>query len=107
MVRSQSRQIDCKTLSQKNHSQKRAGGVVQGVGPEFKPQYFKKNRIKIIFVDSHHVIGSATADSTNHGLRFFEKIVHDIYRPFFLSLVSKNCSTTTISVVCTFIGYYK
>jgi hypothetical protein len=26
----------------KNPSQKRAGGMVQGVGPEFKPQYFKK-----------------------------------------------------------------
>jgi hypothetical protein len=23
--------------------QKRAGGVTQGVGPEFKPQYYKKN----------------------------------------------------------------
>jgi hypothetical protein len=32
------------TLSQKNSSQKkRAGGVAQGVGPEFKPQY-QKNR---------------------------------------------------------------
>jgi hypothetical protein len=27
----------CKTLSLKNPSQKRAGGVAQGVGPEFKP----------------------------------------------------------------------
>jgi hypothetical protein len=26
----------------KNSSQKRAGGVAQGVGPEFKPQYQKK-----------------------------------------------------------------
>jgi hypothetical protein len=26
----------------KNPSQKRAGGVAQGVGPEFKPQYHKK-----------------------------------------------------------------
>jgi hypothetical protein len=29
-------QIVCKTLSWKNPSQKRAGGVAQGVGPEFK-----------------------------------------------------------------------
>jgi hypothetical protein len=33
-------QIVPKTLSQKNSSQKKkAGGVSQGVGPEFKPQY--------------------------------------------------------------------
>jgi hypothetical protein len=34
-VQSQLGQIVCETLSQKNSSQKRAGGVVQGVGPEF------------------------------------------------------------------------
>jgi hypothetical protein len=28
----------------KNPSQKRAGGVAQGVGPEFKPQYRKKKK---------------------------------------------------------------
>jgi hypothetical protein len=27
-----------------NPSQIRAGGVAQGVGPEFKPQYHKKNK---------------------------------------------------------------
>jgi hypothetical protein len=31
-----------KTLSQKNPSQKRARGVAQGGGPEFKPQYHKR-----------------------------------------------------------------
>jgi hypothetical protein len=36
-VQSQPGQIE--TLSQKNPSQKRAGGVVQSVGPEFKLQY--------------------------------------------------------------------
>jgi hypothetical protein len=41
-VESQPRQIVCETLSRKNLSQKRAGGVTQGVGPEFKPQYWKK-----------------------------------------------------------------
>jgi hypothetical protein len=30
----------------KNPSQKRAGGVAQGVGPEFKPQYQKKKKEK-------------------------------------------------------------
>jgi hypothetical protein len=33
-----------KTLSQKKKSQKTAGGVAQGVGPEFKPQYCKKKK---------------------------------------------------------------
>jgi hypothetical protein len=50
------RQIVCETLSQKkkkkrkkkekNPSQKRAGVVAQGVGPEFKPQYSKKKKKK-------------------------------------------------------------
>jgi hypothetical protein len=35
-------QIVCKILSQKSPSQKRASGVAQGVGPEFKSQYRKK-----------------------------------------------------------------
>jgi hypothetical protein len=30
----------------KNPSQKRTGGVVQGVGPEFKPQQCKKKKKK-------------------------------------------------------------
>jgi hypothetical protein len=41
-------QIDHETLSQKNTSQKRAGGVAQGVGPEFKPQYQKKEKIALL-----------------------------------------------------------
>jgi hypothetical protein len=39
MVQSQPGQIVWETLSAKNPSQKRAGVVAQGVGPEFKPQY--------------------------------------------------------------------
>jgi hypothetical protein len=42
MVQSQPDQIVCKILSWENPSQKRAGGMAQGVGPEFKPQYDKK-----------------------------------------------------------------
>jgi hypothetical protein len=30
----------------KDITQKRAGGVAQGVGPEFKPQYHKKTKTK-------------------------------------------------------------
>jgi hypothetical protein len=33
-----------KTLAWKNSSQKRAGGVAQGVGPEFKPQFHQKKK---------------------------------------------------------------
>jgi hypothetical protein len=32
------------TLSQKTLHENRAGGVAQGVGPEFKPQYHKKKK---------------------------------------------------------------
>jgi hypothetical protein len=38
MVQSQFWQIVCETLFLKIPSQRRAGGVGQGVGPEFKPQ---------------------------------------------------------------------
>jgi hypothetical protein len=38
MVQSQPEQIVFETLFRKNPSQKRAGGVAYGVGPEFKPQ---------------------------------------------------------------------
>jgi hypothetical protein len=48
MVQSQPGKIVGKTLSQKNPSQKRAGGVAQGVGPELKPQYQKKKKKKKI-----------------------------------------------------------
>jgi hypothetical protein len=42
MVRSQPGEIVSKTLYQKKKpSQKRTGGLAQGVGPEFKPQYHK------------------------------------------------------------------
>jgi hypothetical protein len=33
-------------LISKNFSQKRAGGMAQGVAPEFKPQYYKKRKKK-------------------------------------------------------------
>jgi hypothetical protein len=31
----------------KNTSQKRAGGVAQGEGPEFKPQYLEKKKKRL------------------------------------------------------------
>jgi hypothetical protein len=41
-VRSQPSQVVPRDPILKNSSQKSAGGVAQGVGPEFKPQYQKK-----------------------------------------------------------------
>jgi hypothetical protein len=43
-VQRQPWQIVCETLSWKNPLQKRAGGVAQGVGSEFKPYYHKKKK---------------------------------------------------------------
>jgi hypothetical protein len=43
-VQSQPRKIVHETLSRKNLSQKWTGGVAQGIGPEFKPQYGKKKK---------------------------------------------------------------
>jgi hypothetical protein len=40
-VQSQYGETVCESLS-KNPSQNRAGGVAQGVGPEFRPQYCQK-----------------------------------------------------------------
>jgi hypothetical protein len=36
--------------AQPNSSQKRAGIVAQGVGPEFKPQYLKKKKSQFLVV---------------------------------------------------------
>jgi hypothetical protein len=44
LVQSQPGKKVCKTLSQNNPSQKRAGGVAQDIGPEFKPQYQGKKK---------------------------------------------------------------
>jgi hypothetical protein len=47
VVRSQPRQIVCETLSRGKKKKKitrRTGGVIQGVGPEFKHQYCKKKK---------------------------------------------------------------
>jgi hypothetical protein len=45
-VPNQLRQTVQETPSQKIPSQKRAGRATQGVGPEFKPQYCRKERRK-------------------------------------------------------------
>jgi hypothetical protein len=45
LVQSQPEKIVCETYLEKNPLQKRAGGVAQGVGLEFKPQYCKKKKV--------------------------------------------------------------
>jgi hypothetical protein len=50
-VRDQPRQTVGKTLSQKNPlpKKKKNGGVAQGAGPEFKPQFEKKKEMRSNF----------------------------------------------------------
>jgi hypothetical protein len=43
-VQSQPRQIVRETLSLKTLHKNKAGGVAQGEGPEFKPQYCQKKK---------------------------------------------------------------
>jgi hypothetical protein len=44
-------------ILKKNPSQKRAGGVAQGEGPEFKPQSAKRKRKrKEIIMDGHRLV---------------------------------------------------
>jgi hypothetical protein len=59
VVQSQSRQIVHETLSQRNPSQKRAGGVSQGEGSEFKPQYYKQTNKQNKIIFTSQVIGIA------------------------------------------------
>jgi hypothetical protein len=47
IVLSQHRQIVGETLSRKSPSQKRAGGVAQSVGPEFKFQHYQKKKKQV------------------------------------------------------------
>jgi hypothetical protein len=53
----QPRQIVQETLYQKNTSQKRASGVAQGVGPEFKLQHQKKKKKKKEFQKTIYHLG--------------------------------------------------
>jgi hypothetical protein len=46
VVPSQPREIVPEILSPENLSQNKTGGVAQGVSPEFKPQYYRKNKKK-------------------------------------------------------------
>jgi hypothetical protein len=63
------RQFERPYLKKKNKSQKSAGVVAQGDGPDFKPQYSKKKKkkgisvfCKLIFTDKKHTSGSLRRD---------------------------------------------
>jgi hypothetical protein len=45
-IQNQPGQTVCRNLSQKTLHKNRAGGVAQGEGPEFKPQYYQKTKKK-------------------------------------------------------------
>jgi hypothetical protein len=45
---------------EKHPSQKKAGGVAQSIGPEFKPQYHTKRR-KILCSERQYIIASWSA----------------------------------------------
>jgi hypothetical protein len=49
VVRSQPGEIVRETLSQKTLYKNKAGGVAQGEGPEFKPQYHKKKKTTTLY----------------------------------------------------------
>jgi hypothetical protein len=51
-LKPQPRQRVHRTLSRKN-PQKKAGRIIQGVGPEFRPQYCKKKRKKKFLFSGH------------------------------------------------------
>jgi hypothetical protein len=44
------RRITVKSQPGQNPSQKGAGGMAQGVGPEFKPQYCKKKKLRLPYI---------------------------------------------------------
>jgi hypothetical protein len=48
-------QIVYETLSRKTLHKNRAGGMAQGEGPEFKPQYWKKKFSKCLHISNFDV----------------------------------------------------
>jgi hypothetical protein len=49
VVQTQTQANSSQDPTSKNPSQKRAGGVTQGVGPEFKPQHCKKKKKDMLY----------------------------------------------------------
>jgi hypothetical protein len=55
VVQSQPGQLVHKNLNRKTLHKNRAGGVAQGEGPEFKPQYHQKKNV-LLFSDCSFII---------------------------------------------------
>jgi hypothetical protein len=105
-VPSQAGEIVHETLSQKNTSHKRAGGVAQSLGPGFKPQYRKKKKkecktlifgfVSFLFCFVFETVSSSGAQA---GLGLPQPPECWEYRcsplhpakPLFLVLISYNC----------------
>jgi hypothetical protein len=66
MVQNQQGKVFMRPYLEKTHHKKRAGGVTQGVGSEFKPQYHKKKKPKQnkvnIFIASNSKIHTRTRE---------------------------------------------
>jgi hypothetical protein len=82
-IRSQHREIVHKTLSQKNLPLKRAGAVVQGVSPKFKPQFCKNKTKKkrVSYLDSlldsvgwYQKLGQAILTLSSSQIIFFTSV---------------------------------
>jgi hypothetical protein len=101
-VRSQPRKTACETLSWKNPLQKWAGGVVQGVSPQFKPQCHKRNLSLIKFLDNRVEI-IVVYDFVIFLIDSFEnlqKILH-----YFIWAINTFCVPIKISNSYTFIYF--
>jgi hypothetical protein len=58
--------IVCETLSHKNPLQKRAGGMAQGVGPEFKPYSLKEKKRALLWISGNLDSNSAFSHLATH-----------------------------------------
>jgi hypothetical protein len=75
-------------ISKKNPSQKRAGGVAQGIGPEFKPQYYKIHIYVYVFIYKHINIHTHTHIILSHGLLFAKEFIVAKFCPYSLQLIT-------------------
>jgi hypothetical protein len=92
-------------ISKKNPSQKRAGGVAQGIGPEFKPQYYKIHIYVYVFIYKHinihtHTYNFITWTFVCQGI-YCSKIL-----PIFITTYY-DCEMRKITHFCTLLNSFK
>jgi hypothetical protein len=83
MVQSQRGQIVRKTLSQKTLHKKRASGVAQGEGPEFKPQYCKNKTKQKSYISFCLKLSRQYSNLSSHLMIIF-------FKKFFLGYCGLN-----------------